>query len=272
MAKTDIISKDIIKRLIKDISHYIFGLDLAQVEVLETQFQRVEERRADIVVKVAEASGRVYLLHIEIQSYNASDISWRMLRYLSDVALQWPDYEIEQYLIYVGKRSFSMAEGIVNKHLDYRYHVVDMHQIDCQYFLSQDNPDALVLAILCDFKGRNKHEVVRHIIGELKRYYADNEKGFRDSISMLEVLSANRDLKDVIRKEEKNMLSMRLDELPSYDIGFEKGVEKGIEKGIEKERTIVVNLYKAGADMALISQGTGLSAKEIKDILSKQAD
>ncbi len=80
--------------------------------------------------------------------------------------------------------------------------------------------------------------------------------------------STSRDLKDVIRKEEKNMLSMRLDELPSYDIGF----EKGIEKGIEKERTIVVNLYKAGADMALISQGTGLSAKEIKDILSKQAD
>jgi len=54
MAEKDIISKHIIKRLIEDISRYLFHLKLESLEVLETQYQRIEERRADIVVKVRE--------------------------------------------------------------------------------------------------------------------------------------------------------------------------------------------------------------------------
>ena len=54
MADKDIISKHLIKRLIEDISKYIFNIELEHVEVLETQFQRPQERRADIIVKVFE--------------------------------------------------------------------------------------------------------------------------------------------------------------------------------------------------------------------------
>ncbi len=54
MADKDVVSKHIIKRLIEDISKYLFELELDSLEVLETQFQRVEERLADIVVRVSE--------------------------------------------------------------------------------------------------------------------------------------------------------------------------------------------------------------------------
>ncbi len=34
-----------------------------------------------------------------------------------------------------------------------------MHTIDCEKFLTMDSPDALVLAILCDFKGRDERDM-----------------------------------------------------------------------------------------------------------------
>jgi len=80
MAAKDIISKHIVKRLIEDISRYLFHLKLKSLEVLETQYQ-----------------------HIEIQNDNDDIMLQRMLRYRTDISLQFPNFEIEQYLIYIGK-------------------------------------------------------------------------------------------------------------------------------------------------------------------------
>lgn len=46
----------------------------------------------------------------------------------------------------------------------YRYRMIDMHTLDCDRFIREDNPDTLVLAIFCDFKDRGDHEMVRGII------------------------------------------------------------------------------------------------------------
>ena len=181
MAEKDIVSKHIIKRLIEDISKYLFNLDLETIEVLETQYQRIEERRADIVVKVKQAD-RVYLLHIEIQNSNEKRMPNRMLRYRTDIMALWSDYDIEQYLIYIGHEKLSMADVMIGTGLNYHYHLIDMHDMDCENFLQPNNPDALIIAILCDFKGRNEKEVILYIISELKRYHKDDEIGFIESI------------------------------------------------------------------------------------------
>ena len=40
-------------------------------------------------------------------------------------------------------------------------HFAAMHQVDCDDFLRQESPDAWVLAILCDFKGKLPRDI-RH--------------------------------------------------------------------------------------------------------------
>lgn len=62
-----------------------------------------------------------------------------MIRYYTDIALSWPGDDVIQYLIYIGKQLLSMASGI------------DMHRVDCSVFLTQDNPEAVVLVIICHF-------------------------------------------------------------------------------------------------------------------------
>lgn len=47
MTAKDIISRDTFKRLTTDLARHILGIDGEAIELLETQNQRVEDRRAD---------------------------------------------------------------------------------------------------------------------------------------------------------------------------------------------------------------------------------
>ena len=75
MGKKDLIGKDILKRLAFDLATILLKLDIDPdtLELLDTEKQRIEGRRADLVVRVRERGGREsYLLHIEIQNYFVS--------------------------------------------------------------------------------------------------------------------------------------------------------------------------------------------------------
>jgi len=108
-----------------------------------------------------------------------------------------------------------------------------MHTVDAQTLLSQDSPDAWVLAILGDFKDNPASEVVHDIIIRLVQRLNEEPPRLREYIEMLEVLATNRDLSVNIR-EELDMLTIDFEKLPTYQMGMEKGIEKGIAKGIEK--------------------------------------
>ena len=48
MAEKDIISRDTLKRLTTDLARHLLGVDGEAIDLLETQYQRVEDRRADL--------------------------------------------------------------------------------------------------------------------------------------------------------------------------------------------------------------------------------
>ncbi|MFM8332812.1 MAG: hypothetical protein ACKN9T_14100 [Candidatus Methylumidiphilus sp.] len=86
MGEKDIISKKIFKHLVRDFATYLFGLAVAEMELLETSQERIEDRHADLLARVALADGESFILHIEIQNNNKPKMALRMLRYL-DVGL-----------------------------------------------------------------------------------------------------------------------------------------------------------------------------------------
>jgi predicted transposase/invertase (TIGR01784 family) len=175
-----------------------------------------------------------------------------------------------------------MPAQIKNINLDYTYTIIDMKTIDCDYFLQQDTPDALVLAILCDFKQRNPSEIVGYIIDRLQEYTKDNTQEFRKYMMMLEELSTNRDLKNIV-KEQEMLSTLRYEDLPSYEIGMEKGIERGmergrvegmergIEKGMEKGKTetsyeLAKKMKQEGIEIKMIAKITGLSIQTIEKL------
>lgn len=235
MGQKDIISKQLIQRIAVDLAVYLLGLPITadELELLATEQQRVEDRRADVVAKV-KRQAHCFILHIEIQNNNDPVMALRMLRYYTDVCFAYPDIPVQQYLIYIGAEKLSMLAHKKDDGLDYRYTIIDMHDIDYQDLLGQDSPDAMVLAILGDFKQHSKRDAVNRIVRQLHQKLEFEPKRFREYLSMMEILSENRDLKPYIKEAETMITQFDIEKLPSFELGLEKGIKQGMEQGIEQ--------------------------------------
>ena len=263
MTAKDIISRAMLKRLTTDLARHLLDLDAEAVQVLETQNQRVEDRRADLVARMRQADGEAFLLHIEIANNNVSNMPLRMLRYYTDIRLAGHSGPIRQFLIYIGADPLTMPAGLAEPELlDYCYSLIDMHQIDCTGLLTQDNPDALVLAILCDFGDRKPQEVVTYIMHRLRELLGADERGFREHMTMLHILSRNRDLQEQLEEAEHMLTEIDIESMPFFAIGFERGEERGREEGEAQ----VVRRLLSRLGIAEVSELLGLAPEEVKRI------
>nr|VFJ93835.1 MAG: protein of unknown function (DUF4351) [Candidatus Kentron sp. H]VFJ94541.1 MAG: protein of unknown function (DUF4351) [Candidatus Kentron sp. H]VFK01092.1 MAG: protein of unknown function (DUF4351) [Candidatus Kentron sp. H] len=271
MADKDIVSKETIKRLAVDLATYLLDLaiDPDSLEVLETEHQRVEDRRADLVVKLRNRAGETFLLHMEIQNNNDSTMPLRMMRYMSDILLAHPGLPLHQYLIYIGAEPLTMPDGIDQPNLRYRYGLVDMRTVDCQHLLEKDNPDALILAILCNFGHRDPQTVVNHIYRRLRALLGDNSRRFREYVHMLHILSVNRDLRAQIEEAEKMLTQVDVERMPFYRLGMEQGIEQGIERGIEQGKKLGRGEGEAVFLMRLLRHKFGALSPELERRIGK---
>lgn len=269
MQTKDIISKKTIGHLAADIATLLLELniDTDSVELLESEKHRVETRRADLVARMREQdTGQAFILHIEIQNNNDTVMPIRMMRYYTDIKLEWPLEPVQQYLIYIGRKPLNMPAFHQDRDFIYRYKVLDMHSVDCAKLLTRDTPEALVLAVLCDFKGRPEQEMVSYIVKRLHELFGDNEKGFRDYLSMLEILSENRSLQPHIKEAEKMLTEIKVENLPSFQIGLEQGLEDGKEEGVLQERLRLAKEFLGLLDDQTIADKTGLSLAEVQSL------
>lgn len=266
MGDKDITSKRILKNLVREFAVVLFGLPVTEVELLETNHQRIEERRADLVAKVALSNGSVLLLHIEVQNDNESAMPVRMMRYLTDIMLEYPGLPVRQYLVYIGRSRLSMVDGFDMPDFSYRYRMIDLHAVDCDELLRQDSPDAWVLAILCDFKERLPRDVAHIILSRLQQRFAENPPRFREYVEMLNILADNRDLNLDIY-EEITMLQVNIERTAIYRIGMEKGIEKGVEEGARRQALdIARRMLASGVEVATVAAFTGLPLNEVETL------
>ena len=237
----DLTSKEAIKSITYDIATHILKLNLSkEFEFVDKELQRIEKREADIVV-LCEIDDEKKILHLEIQNSNDNTMPRRMLRYYNDIKIRFRDLDVLQYIIYIGRKKMSMKDNIQENNLSFRYNIIDMHDINCEELIKLDTPDALILSILCDFKGKDELDVLLFIITRLKELSKDDEHQLGKYMLMMETLSTNRDLKNKLKEAEKMLREIKYENLPSYDIGMEKGIEKGTLKTNMKNALIMIN-------------------------------
>ena len=257
--KKDTITKELIKKIIiKDISKYILGITLDDIEFLNEEYQRVESRRADIVVKVQNE----YILHLELQSSYDSKMAYRMCRYWLDIR-EVTNLPIKQYLINFSNKN--MKNYI--EEFGYNFNIVNIKDIDCEILFNTDSPDAVVLSILCDFRDKNPIDFTTNVVVKLKKLLQNEE--FEKYMLILEELSGLRDLKDVVKEAEMRLMDIKWEDLPSYEIGMERGMERGIEQGIQKGEEIgkIKAFYELGFDIKEISKRVKKPEEEIITII-----
>ena len=145
-----------------------------------------------------------------------------------------------------------------------------MHTIDCEELIKLDTPDALVLSILCDFKGRDELEVLLHITKRLTELTKDDEYRLSKYMLMLETLSENRDLKEKLEKAEEMLRDIKMEDLPSYSLGYRNAVmnekdvwmSQGISQGIIDTATMMIKRFKLSIEE--VAKELNISIDEIK--------
>jgi predicted transposase YdaD len=149
-----------------------------------------------------------------------------------------------------------------------------MHKIDCQKFLKMDTPDALVLAILCDFKDRDKSEVITYIIQRLNELTKDNQHQQDKYMVILETLSTNRDLKDSVKEIEEMLRTIDVTKMPSYGRYMESKrlLEEGIEIGLSQGsiKTAITMIEKFKLSIKDVARELDIPINELKKNLKNQ--
>jgi len=141
-----------------------------------------------------------------------------------------------------------------------------------------DSPDALVLSILCDFKGRDELDILLYITKRLEELTRDDEHKLGKYMLILETLSTNRDLKDKLKEAEEMLRDIRYEDLPSYEIGMERGMERGIQRGIQRGlsqgviKTAITMINKFKLSVEDVSEELNISIDELKKHLKKPTD
>lgn len=254
MAEKDIVSKEVLQHLAADIANLLLELDVEHdsVELLQTEQQRVEARRADMVARMRRRqTGEQLILHVEIQNANDNTMPVRMLRYLSDILLQYPNEQVYQYVVYIGKRPLSMPNQLVQPAFSYQYYLLDMHMIDCSVLLMKDTPEALVIAILCDFKERPTQDMVNYIVTRLHELTGDDEQRFRNYYQMLETLAENRDLQNNLAEAKDMLTQVDVTRFSTYRWGLEAGIKQ--MQSIVDEKEAAVQRLKQGVRQLLLT-------------------
>ncbi len=271
----DITIKDTIKTITEDIARHILELEVSDIRFVDKELQRIEKREADIVVQ-CKINGTESILHIEIQNNNDRTMPKRMLRYYTDIAMRFDTLPIHQYLIYIGKPKLTMKDGIIEKHINYHYTIVDMHTIDCDKFIEMDTPDALVLSVLCDFKGRDELDMLLFITRRLEELTRNDEYRLGKYMLILETLSTNRDLTKKLKEVEDMLREIKYEDLPSYEIGIERGMQKGMQRGIERgvsqgamqAASTMIKKFKLSVED--VAKELNISIVELKKYLGKE--
>ena len=177
---------------------------------------------------------------------------------MPDIRLKYKDEDVHQYLLYIGKKAFAMASGIKTLQLDYQYSVIDMHKIDYQFFMQKNTADALVLAVLGDFKEVEAKSVIHEILARLITITKGDNKALREYISMLEILASNRDINLDIQQEFE-MLEVEIEKLPSFLIGEKRGEQN-------KALLIAKQLLKLNLSIEKISEATGVTISVLEKL------
>ena len=271
MSDKDLISKQILQRLLVGFGNRLFDLDITEAELLSNEQPRIEGKRADLVARVKDADGKIYILHVEIQNDNQINMPLRMMRYYSDIALQYPKDKVVQYLLYIGKAPLTMASQTSGHNWTYRHEVLDMRSQDSEYFLGSNNPDAIVLAILCNPQGQEPNALVARIIKELRRLHGDKLDKLRDSLKMLEVLAGNRNLQTAVKENVEMYIDV--EKLGIYQLVMEKGEARGEAKGeargLERgEQKVLLQLLKKFSPEQ-VAEFSGVSLSKVRAIAAK---
>jgi len=241
MGKKDVISKEILKNIARDISKHILHIDIKDdMEIINQEFTRVESRESDLLFQNGDE-----IVHIEIQNNHHNQMHLRMCRYYTDILFLYENYKVSQYMVYIGKEKCYMKSQIERDKMSYFYDIINMRDIACEELIQSNDPSAIALSILCDFKGQDKQTVINRILRKLRELNDDN--AFEKYLEIVTLYSTNRGLEKNVKKGVE-MLTVDIEKIPFFQDGVKIGVEQGKLEERFNNAIVMIEKFKLSID------------------------
>lgn len=167
-SKFDKVFRENLGRNFPSIVDHVLELELTTLEDLKDDIQYTKERETDLLKKVKDKDGNVFILHIEFQQSNQKrKMVYRMAEY--SIMLQ-RKYKLPvlQYVIYIGMGKATMITTINTKDLQFRYNLIALSAVDYQLFLKSEKIEEKMLAILGNLNNKSPGLILKQILLNIK--------------------------------------------------------------------------------------------------------
>ena len=254
----DKIFKENVDATIDSFIHKILKINIKESEKIVLKLQRTKEREADFLKIVTNDKQEKFILHIEYQVANESEMVHRMIDYWNLLVRKY-NLRVEQYVIFLGDEKPTMRVKVDYPNMKFHYRLINFKELDYQLFLKSDVPEEMILAILGNFRNDTPSNIVLKVVRRIEQsepQTLEKQKIFQ------QLLVLGR-----LRKLELNIQEI-MDSISQYikieeDVLFLKGIEKGVESTLEnKNRQFVISLLN----------GTDFSEEKIANLASVSID
>jgi predicted transposase/invertase (TIGR01784 family) len=253
----------------------VLNINIVQKQDLPDKVLMTKQREVDVLQKIVDSSGKIFILHIEIQVKNESEMVYRMAEYRIMIERLYK-LPVRQYVLYIGLGKSDMPFFLRSEGLYFRYNLVSFSQISYKLFISSQHPEQHLLAILADFEGEEPETIITTILQKIQQA-SDSDFSENQYVQQLRILIQLRNLSEQFNHAmEKVSKFFKEERDPFFQKGIKKGIEEGIEmgivKGIEqgidiKNHEVVKNLIlELGLSDEQTSAVAGVSVEFVKEI------
>jgi predicted transposase/invertase (TIGR01784 family) len=263
----DKILRENIEAALPGLIRNLLNIHAVDTEELPDDIQHTKERKPDVLKKVTDKKGEIFVLHIEFQVKDEPKMVFRMAEY-HIMLLRRYELPVRQYVIYIGEGNPTMRDYIHSGSMNFTYPLILLSRIDYHLLLRSDNPEEKMLAILANLGGGDPKLTIENIVNQVVATSKGNFSKLRH-VQQLRILAQLRNLA-LDNLEIMDSVANYLSE--EKDILYRRGELKGIEKGIEKGKAAVVKNLLLNTDftiakIASLSDATEAFVKKVKKTL-----
>ncbi len=204
----------------------VLGIQVAQVKKVDANLPKTIERKPDQLLHIVDTSGQIFILHLEFQVIDESDMVYRMLEYRALLSRKYK-LPVQQHLIFLSDERPTMQTHLQESYLSFGFHLVWLAEVDYRLFLSSHRADEVVFAVLGNFGTDTPYQAAIHIVERLSQT-ASGSLDLQKYFEQLRVLANLRKLKPFI---EQVMEALSKYIKPEDDFLYQKGKQEGKLEG-----------------------------------------
>ena len=188
----DKIVKENIESIIPALMNSVLGFRVKEAVIIKEKLQQTKEKEADALRIITDPAGQKFVLHLEFQVDDYAKMVYRMIDYWGLLKSKY-QFPIRQFVIFIGSGQPKMKTVLAEDGNYFQFQLINITQFDYLRFLTSDNPEEVLLAVLSDFGKEEPENALNQIIHRLEETTLD-QRTFQKHLRQLRVLSKLRKL------------------------------------------------------------------------------